>query len=484
MPADRSSIIVRAGAEIATKKRRTRGRFQQALKNNLEVALTRRGLLPVVRLRLGRYFVEVGDACEAGAVLGRCFGVASYSPVLASSPSELPLIVQTGVELFAERVRGKRYAVRAIRQGRHSFGSLDVARQLGAALLAAGSVDLERPDVTVFVEVLNDSTYFFSEKIPGPGGLPSAVQGRALVMMSGGFDSAVAAWRVMKRGVAVDFVLFDLGGKAHERVVLSIVRLLVDGWSAGQRPKLHIVEFGEIVDAIKSNVRSQYWQVVLKRMMYRAAQTVAAEIGAEAIVTGESLGQVSSQTLSNLAAIDAVAKMPVLRPLIGQDKTEIIAEARRIGTAALSEHVKEYCAIASGFPVTATVREKVDRHEQRLDLDLVGRVVAARRVLDPRAVSRQEHESYLFTSEIPAGAVVLDCQPPHLYRAWHAPGAQHKDPSDLIDNLRALDKQHTYVLYCSHGTQAATLAELMQRSGYDAYAFRGGAERLRRSLAG
>jgi thiamine biosynthesis protein ThiI len=218
--------------------------------------------------------------------------------------------------------------------------------------------------------------------------------------------------------------------------------------------------------------------------MYRTAQVIAREIGAEALITGESIGQVSSQTLANLAAIDAASELPVLRPLLCSDKIEIIAEARRIGTAALSEHVKEYCAISTHFPVTATDRVKLDRQENKLDLAIVDELGKTRRVIDPFALSWQDtRQSYLFTNRIPTGATVIDCQPPHLFRAWHAPGAEHREPGELIDNLRKLDKAQTYVVYCSHGGQAAYLAELMQRSGYDAYAFEGGAARLRRSLS-
>jgi thiamine biosynthesis protein ThiI len=287
----------------------------------------------------------------------------------------------------------------------------------------------------------------------------------------------------MKRGVSVDFVLLNLAGRANERMVVAVARLLTEAWGAGQRPRLYVIDFEDVVAAIRRDTRAQYWQVVLKRQMYRAAQKIAAECGAEALVTGESIGQVSSQTLTNLAAIDAAADIPVLRPLVGHDKTEIIAEARRIGTAPLSEHVREHCAISSHFTVTATTRAKIDRQEVRIDPSVLERAVATRRVIDLALQTREEsRDRYLFTTEIPLGAVVIDCQPPHLYRAWHAPGAEHHDPGELLEGLRRLDKQRTYVLYCSHGSQAAYLAEVMQRSGYDAYAFDGGAARLRRSL--
>jgi thiamine biosynthesis protein ThiI len=484
MQEPRAIVIVRPAAEIATKKNRTRGRFQQTLKNNIEEALARRRLAPLVTLEHGRFFVEVDDASEAASVLARIFGVASVSPVLAQGPSELGAIVERGHALFAPLVRGRRYAVRARRQGRHGFSSLDVEQGLGFALDGPARVDLSSPEITAHVEVLGERTFFFSDKLPGPGGLPSGVQGRALVMLSGGFDSAVAAWRIMKRGVTVDFLLLNLAGRAHERMVVAVARLLAEAWGAGLRPRLYVIDFEEAVAAIRRDTRSQYWQVVLKRLMYRAAQRIAAESGAEALVTGESIGQVSSQTLTNLAAIDAAAEIPVLRPLIGHDKTEIMAEARRIGTAPLSEHVQEHCAITASFTVTATTRAKIDRQEARLDPAVVERAVAARRVIDLALVTRAEsRETYLFVSEIPEGAVVIDCQPPHLYRAWHVPGAEHHDPGELLDGLHRLDKQRTYVVYCTHGTQAAYLAELMQRSGYDAYAFDGGAGRLRRTLS-
>jgi len=221
---------------------------------------------------------------------------------------------------------------------------------------------------------------------------------------------------------------------------------------------------------------------VLKRLMYRAAERVALETKAQAIVTGDALGQVSSQTLANLAAIDACVRISVLRPLIGSDKTEIMAEARRIGTAPLSQRVKEYCALVPGHTVTATSASRVDHTERNLPLDALWAATAARRELDLWATVDETRNAYLLTHDIPQDAVVIDCQPDHLYSAWHLPGAERHDPSELVVNPRHLNRDRTYVLYCSEGTQAAYLAELLQRAGYDAYAFDGGASALRRHV--
>ena len=157
------------------------------------------------------------------------------------------------------------------------------------------------------------------------------------------------------------------------------------------------------------------------------------------------------------------------------DKGEIIARARAIGTAALSEQVKEYCAIAPGKPVTAASIERVDAEDEKLDPTVLERAIAERRVIEPRAVSASDLvASYLFTEEIPDGAFVIDCRPQSQYRAWHLRGAEQRDEWELLRDFRRLDKDRTYVLYCAHGIQTAYLAEKMQRSGYEAYSFRGG----------
>ena len=467
-------ILLRLAAELAIKSRRTRTGFQRRLLANIRDALRSTGAPFRVEGTWGRVWVRTASA-EAQTVLSRVFGVSSLSPVDVVVPANMDAIVSAGEAAFRERVQGKTFAVRARRTGRHPFSSHDIQVQLGAALNRYAEVDLDEPDVTVYVEVRDGEAYLFTDWIPGAGGLPVGVEGNAVALISGGYDSAVAAWLLLKRGVALDYVFCNLGGDDYERAVVQVAKVLADDWSFGTRPRLHVIPFGAVVDEMRAKSKASYWQVVLKRLMYRAATRVGMELDAQAIVTGEAVGQVSSQTLVNLRAIEPAADLPVFRPLLGFDKEEIIARAKEIGTAALSEQVKEYCAIAPGHPVTAARVEAVAAEEAKLDLSVLDRAIAERKVLDLRSLRPTDLVApYLFTTDIPAGARVFDCRTESQYRAWHLPGAEHRDEYDLLQRFNELDRDQTYVLYCQHGIQTAYIAEKMQRAGYEAYSFKGG----------
>lgn len=466
--------LVRVAPEVTTKSRRTRRRFQAQLARNLKDALHAAGIQHRIDPQWSRLLVTTD---QPGAVerMADVFGVASVSQIDARIPAELDRIVATGAELYAGRVQGRTFAVRARRAGRFPFGTQDVRVQLGTALNAHGSVDLDEPQVTVTVELRDGEAFLYAGRVEGVGGLPLGVEGKAVCLVSGGFDSAVAAWLMLKRGVSLDYVFLNLGGEAYERSVVSVAKVLADEWSFGDRPRIHVVDFAAPLEALKAAVRPKYWQVVLKRLMYRAAEQVAKEIRGDAIVTGESLGQVSSQTLGNLRAIDEVATLPVFRPLVGFDKNEIIRRAERIGTAVLSAKVREYCAIVPDKPVTHAKPRAARDEESKVDLMLVDEAVAARKVLDLRRLKPVDLvQPYLFAESIADDAVVLDCREEHHYRAWHYPKAERRDLAEVAAHFGDLDKTKTYVLYCNFGVQSAHLAELMQRAGYEAYSFKGG----------
>ena len=474
------SYIVRIAAEVASKSNRTRRRFHRQLVANLEGALRSVGAEARVSDRWSRLFVTIktdGEGHEAAdqamRVATRVFGVHSYSRIDALLDADLDQIERVGHELYRDAVRGRRYAVDARRAGRHDFTSRDIAVRLGGALNPYGTVDLTSPEVTVSVEVRDHRAYLHRGRTEGPGGLPVGTQGRAVCLISGGYDSAVAAWLLLKRGVALDYVFCNLAGPAYERAVTQVAGVLATRWSHGYEPRMHAIDFGEAVEQLQARVTPRYWQVVLKRLMYRAAEAVATETGAEALVTGEAVGQVSSQTLRNLRAIDASATLPVLRPLIGFDKEEIVRIAGRVGTAALSARIREYCAILEGKPVTGARVGAVDREEAPLEAQLLTRAVAARSVrglLETEESGRGRY--YLWVDEVPTGALVIDCAPAGLATARRLPDALRIRPQDLPDVLPNLDKNSQYVLHCHNGVVSAQYANIMQTMGYEAYALR------------
>jgi len=430
-----------------------------------------------------RFYVENVDDV-ALSVLPHLFGISSFSRIEAECPASLEDIIRTGTELFANRVKGRTYAVRARRTGRHPFGSADVMRELGAALNPGAKVDLGNPEVLVEVEVRGERAVFVGPHQPGPGGLPLGVQDRAIALISGGFDSVVAAWMLMKRGVALDYLFCNLAGGAYKRMVLEVTHALVDEWAFGSRPVIHVLDFSEVADELRRAVKPQYVQVVLKRMMYRAACAVGEETRAQAIVTGEAIGQVSSQTLLNLRAIEAVATLPVLRPLVGFDKRDIIDQAREIGTYELSARVREHCQLVPDRPVTATNAEAAARNETDVDPAILERAIQGRETLRVRELDAFDMVApNLFVEEIGQGAVVIDARPDAEYRAWHWPDAIRRDVDDLNLGFRDLDRELTYVLYCAEGTSTAHLAERMQAEGYEAYSFRHGVRGVRRLAA-
>ena len=473
-------VLVRLASELTLKAQRTRMQFMRRLLGNMRDAFVSNGAPAEIRSAWGRVYVR-SDAA-AIPVLGRVFGLSSYSVVEAVVPADFDTIVERGVEIFADVVRGKRFAVRVHRAGKHSFTSKQLEIALGERLypLAAG-VDLTRPEAIAYIEVRDETAYLFKTRQPAGTGLPVGVEGKALSLISGGFDSAVSSWLMLKRGVSLDYLFCNLGGDAYERAVVQVTKVLADDWSFGTQPKLYVVDFEEPLRELRAHARDNYWQLVLKRLMYRAASQVGEMIGAQAIITGEAVGQVSSQTLANLRAIDSAATLPVFRPLLGFDKEEIIERARHIGTAALSEQVKEYCAIAPGHPVTAASERRVQVEENKLDPAVIDRAVGNMKKLNLRQLSPTDLVApYLFTDQLLSDAVLIDCRTDAQFAAWHAPDAVHKEEWELARDYKRLDKNRKYILYCAHGLQSAHLAEKMQQSGFEAYSFRGGVPALRK----
>ena len=488
MIAEPTLVLLRLSGEISTKARETRWRFVSQLLRNVRDALRSEGVPYRLERRHDRIFVELAEA-RGVAALARVFGIQSLSVAVRGPGGSLEEIVARGGELFGEAVRGKRFAVRARMIGKPTgvgFGSREIQIALGEKLRAlALRVDLDHPEVTASVEVHEGRAYYFTESVAGEGGLPLASEGRALALVSGGFDSAVAAWQLMRRGVAFDYAFFNLGGRAHHAGTQRVMHALTTRWAYGTHPRLHAVDFDAVSRDLQANAEPRYWQVILKRLMLRAADMIARELGCPALVTGEALGQVSSQTLVNLATISGATSLPILRPLVGANKHEIIDTAHRIGTGAISATVAEYCALVSRRPATAASVAAVEAEEAKLDATLLARAVAAREVIDVREADPEASAlPELALEAVPAGAVVIDLRNRDEFKSWHLPGSLQLDIARALEAMHAFAKEQRYVAVCEWGLKSAHLAELMRKQGLDAYHFRGGTSALKKWAQG
>ena len=378
---------------------------------------------------------------------------------------------------------GKTFAVRARRGGeldKIPFHTPEVERRLGALLLpGAAGVDLTSPEVTARLEIRAGAAYYLGPRLAAPAGLPLGTQGRAVALISGGFDSLVAAWMLLRRGVMLDYVFLNLAGDPHRDAVLEALKALVDRWSFGYRPRLHLVDFAPAVEEIRARCPQSLWQVVLKRQMLRAAERVAREVRASAIVTGDAVGQVSSQTLPNLVVISEATELPILRPLVAANKEEILDRAREIGTYDLSARVPEACAIAPRQPQTHAKSRRVVEAEAGLDPGRLAAAVAERAVIDLRALDLEKVRSpALAVAEIPAGAVIVDLRSAIAYRGWHYPGALHLDYVRALKACPSFDRGQDYVFYCEVGLKSAHLAEVLHRAGGRAHHVAGGLKQV------
>jgi tRNA uracil 4-sulfurtransferase len=353
-------------------KGRNRPRFERALRSNLRQALG--DSAGRVRLVSGR--VEITepkpDALER---VTRVFGVANVAPVLVAR-AELDAIVATAVDVARDAdtlTPFQTFEVRA-RRARTPFDitSQVVNETVGDAIRLGLSkrVDLSRPDVSVRIEIVHDKAYISAAKVPGPGGLPVGTAGPVVTLLSAGIDSPVATWRMMRRGadpIGVHFHGQPFTDRSSEQKVTQLIDVLAR-W--GYRQPWWSVPMGEAQREITLSAPSSLRVLLYRRLMVRVAEGVAARHGALAVVTGESLGQVASQTLENMAAVESVATLPLLRPLVGTDKVEIIDEARRVGSYDVSAIAHQDCCtlFEPRDPATHASAAELDEAEAGYDI--------------------------------------------------------------------------------------------------------------------
>jgi tRNA uracil 4-sulfurtransferase len=366
------SVLIRYH-EIALKKG-NRAYFTELLKRNILAAVKDLGAKEIRSLpaRLLLTFRNEIDADTLITRMSSVFGIANFSLVQRTERDidQLRRQILTGLN-------GARFSSFRIdtQRGDKTFplNSPEINRQLGAAVQekSGARVDLTNPEFTVHVEILPKDAFFGYNKLPGAGGLPVGASGRLMALISGGFDSPVAAYRMMQRGCRVNFVHFHSApyqDKTSQDKVQQLVKLLTRHQF---QSRLYMVPFGEIQRQIVAAVARPLRVVLYRRMMLRIAEQIARKEKARALITGESLGQVASQTLENMTVIQQAVTMPILRPLVGMDKQEIIDQARRIGSFETSSIPDQDCCqlFVPKHPATKGRLEDVEADEAKLNVN-------------------------------------------------------------------------------------------------------------------
>ena len=364
-------------AEIGVKGK-NRFRFEDALIRQMRYALQPVGEFSI-RKESGRIFVdalEEYDYDEAVEALSRVFGIAGICPIVVEENKDFDHIAAVVCDYVGERYEDRTFSFKVnVRRAdkKYPIKSMDVAALLGEKLLERYEADglhvnVREPDVLLTVEI-RDKVYIYSDEIPGPGGMPVGTGGRAMLLLSGGIDSPVAGYMISKRGVSLEATYFHAPPYTSERAKQKVVDLakLIARYTGPIT--LHIVNFTDIQMAIYEKCPHDELTIIMRRYMMKIAEHFAKESGCLALVTGESIGQVASQTMQSLYVTNEVCEMPVFRPCIGMDKQDIVELSERIGTYETSILPYEDCCtiFVAKHPVTKPRLDVIKKSERKLD---------------------------------------------------------------------------------------------------------------------
>lgn len=473
-------FIVRLFPEITIKSRPVRKRLIQRLQSNLQNMFRRIDESVKVRGHWDKVEVEAGESdaeliAQAVDLLQRTPGIHSFVEVTEYPLGDFHDVYEKAFAAYAEQIKGKTFKVRVKRSGKHEFRSIDIERYVGGGLnqhAESAGVNVHKPDVYVDLEIRNDKLFVVTNTYKGLGGFPLGTQEATLSLISGGFDSIVASYMSMRRGCKTHFLFFNLGGQAHEIGVKQVALYLWQKFGSSARVKFISVPFDEVVGEILQSVHHSHMGVVLKRMMMRAGEKVADRMKLDALVTGESIAQVSSQTLPNLAIIDAATDKLVVRPLITMDKQDIIDVTRQIGAYDFAKNMPEYCGVISDRPTTSAKKERVEEEESDFDFDVLERALERRQVIsiDEIVEDVNVHAQVEALTKVGENQVVVDIRAPHEQekKPLNMPGCEIESIPffALGQAAESFSEDKEYLLYCDKGVMSQLHAQTLQERGF------------------
>ena len=472
-------FIIRLFPEISIKSKPVRNRLIRQVRQNLVNVCKHHGISVNAYAQWDKVvaiFDETITKDRAITELSRIPGIHSFMEVNEYPFTTLDSLFDEIKDVVGPSIENKTFAVRVKRKGQHEFNSQMAERVIGGKFKASfpnKGVCLDNPEVLIHIEIENQTAYLSGEKHLGIGGYPVGSQGEVFSLISGGFDSGVSTYDVLHRGCRVNYLFFNMGGTAHEIGVKQESYFLWDRFASSHRVRFVTIPFEPIVGQILERTHHGVRGVILKRMMMRVGSLVAKKFDAEALVTGESLGQVSSQTLRNLTHIDNVCDVLLLRPLVTADKQDIIDKSREIGTIGFAESMPEYCGVISDHPNVCPSASFVEEEEAKMDSDLVQKAFESMKVVDindiPKDTTKLKTEVET-VSELLSNEVVLDVRAPDDVEKAPLTVEGHEVITmpfyKTASDFHTLDQIKTYALYCDQGVMSLMQAKQLKENGY------------------
>ncbi|MGP1930288.1 MAG: tRNA uracil 4-sulfurtransferase ThiI [Arsenophonus sp. ET-YP4-MAG3] len=472
-------FIIKLFPEITIKSQSVRLRFIKILASNIlnilkildnEIYIIRHWDNIEVYTKKNIYHDEISDALTKIPGIHHVFLVKEYQF------QDLNNIFELASEIYAKQIINKTFCVRVKRRGKHNFTSIEVERYIGSCLnkqVLSAKVKLSQPDITLNFEIIENKVIFIKSRIQGIGGFPIGTQEDVLSLISGGFDSSVSSYMLIRRGCRVHYCFFNLSGTSHDINVKQICYHLWYRFGRSHKVRFIIIDFIPIIKEIIEKIDDNQMGVILKRMMIRVASKIAEHYNIEALVTGEALGQVSSQTLTNLRLINNVTDKLILRPLISHDKENIINIAREIGTEYFSRTMPEFCGLISKKPTVKAVKEKIEEQEINFNFSLLDRVISTVQNIDIRQIiyhNQNKISKIEIVNIFSPDDIILDIRCPYeqITHPLRLSGVKVKllPFYKLNSQFSKLPFKKHYLLYCDRGIMSRLQALYLYEQGF------------------
>ncbi len=427
------TFLIKYSSEVFTKSESTRKWFISILKSNLKNSFKNAKII----LKRDKGIIQTDE--DISDKLKNVFGISSFSKVYIIQFKDFDELIEKAYDFFKYRIKDN-FKVKCKRKGNHNFHSYDVEKSLGEKLSNLAKVNIKEPKYIAYIEIDSNNAYLFDEKIKCYGGFPISSQGEALVLLSGGIDSAVSVFYAYKMGIRCDFLFYDLGGETIN-YAFNVYKFLTNKFLT--YGNFYYVDFKPIIFEIIRNVKDNYRNVVLKVIFYKIANEIAKKLNIKAIITGESIGQVSTQTLDNLSILNEFSEIFIIRPLIAFTKEEIISKAMELEIFDLCYKGKEYCAISRHSAVVSANKEKLLYFLSKVPNEVVKNAIDSFKVIENLQVNENKAKNY---------DILIDLDKINL--------------EEFLKNLDKLDKSKVYLLKCRRGQLSSIIANEMRKMGF------------------